>query len=108
MLYVFNVVCTSRLAKCKIPLVSYGAGMCSVLVRKMWDIFKQIERKKIIFNLSLPASSSNNGNKCLKIAIGYSRANETDDEDNNMECWVPSVEEDRGAFNIFDEFDYEE
>ena len=30
------------------------------------------------------------------ITIGYSRANETDGED-DMECWVPSVEED---FNI--------
>ena len=38
------------------------------------------------------------------IAIGYSRANETDSED-DTECWVPSVEEDRC---IFDEFDGEE
>ena len=38
------------------------------------------------------------------VAIGYSRANETDSKD-DMECWVPSVEEDRG---IFDEFDDEE
>ena len=36
------------------------------------------------------------------IAIGYLRANETDGE-YVMECWVPSVEEDTGAFNIFDE-----
>ena len=42
-----------------------------------------------------------------EIAIGCSRANETDDED-DMECWVPPVEEDRGALNIFDEFDDEE
>ena len=40
-------------------------------------------------------------------AVGYSRANETDDED-DMECWVPSVKEDRGAFKIFEDFDDEE
>ena len=38
---------------------------------------------------------------------GYSRANETDGED-DMECLVPSVEEEKAVFNIFDEFDDEE
>ena len=41
------------------------------------------------------------------IAVRYSRANETDGED-DRECWVPSVEEDRAEFNIFDEFEDEE
>ena len=42
----------------------------------------------------------------FKVAIGYLRANKTDDK--KMICWVSSVEEDRGAFNIFDEFDDED
>ena len=40
-------------------------------------------------------------------AIGYSRNDETDDDDDDMECWGPAIE-DRNVFDVFDEFDDEE